>query len=109
MSLFELVQAYSVLARGGVFKPLCPLYDTQPSEESRQVIGRSTAAIIEDILSDPQARRLEFGQGHLLRFPVQTAVKTGTSSDHHDSWAVGSPNTIRLESMGSSITARPGE
>ena len=89
VSLFELVQAYSVLARGGVFKPLCPLYDTQPSEESRQVIGRSTAAIIEDILSDPQARRLEFGQGHLLRFPVQTAVKTGTSSDHHDSWAVG--------------------
>ena len=42
-----------------------------------------------DILSDPQARRLEFGAGNILRFPVQTAVKTGTSNDHRDAWAVG--------------------
>ena len=53
------------------------------------MIGPATAAIIGDILSDPQARRLEFGEGHLLRFPVQTAVKTGTSTDHRDCWAVG--------------------
>jgi penicillin-binding protein 1C len=89
VSLFELVQAYSALARGGVFMPLRTLSETQPSGGPRQVIGLSTAAIIGDILSDPQARRLEFGQGHLLRFPVQTAVKTGTSTDHRDCWAVG--------------------
>jgi penicillin-binding protein 1C len=90
VSLFELVQAYSTLARGGVFKPLRPLSERhQAPGEPRQVIGSSTAAIIADILSDPQARRLEFGQGHLLRFPVQTSVKTGTSTDHRDCWAVG--------------------
>ena len=90
VSLFELVQAYSALARGGVFKPLRTLSERhQPPGEPRQVIGAGTAAIIADILSDPQARRLEFGQGHLLRFPVQTSVKTGTSSDHRDCWAVG--------------------
>jgi penicillin-binding protein 1C len=90
VSLFELVQAYSALARHGAFRPLRTLCERQlPSDEIRPVIGPSTAAIIADILSDPQARRLEFGEGHLLRFPVQTAVKTGTSSDHRDCWAVG--------------------
>ena len=90
VSLFELVQAYSALARHGTFRPLCALCERRlPSDEIRPVIGSTTAAIIADILSDPQARRLEFGEGHLLRFPVQTAVKTGTSSDHRDCWAVG--------------------
>ncbi|MGO9020184.1 MAG: transglycosylase domain-containing protein [Syntrophobacteraceae bacterium] len=90
VSLFELVQAYSALARHGAFRPLRTLCERQlPSDEIRPVIGPATAAIIADILSDPQARRLEFGEGHLLRFPVQTAVKTGTSSDHRDCWAVG--------------------
>ena len=32
---------------------------------------------------------LEFGCAGILDFPVQTAVKTGTSSDYLDSWAVG--------------------
>ncbi len=90
VSLFELVQAYSALARQGAFRPLRTLCERRlPSDEIRPVIGPTTAAIIADILSDPQARRLEFGEGHLLRFPVQTAVKTGTSSDHRDCWAVG--------------------
>jgi penicillin-binding protein 1C len=42
-----------------------------------------------DILSDPQARRREFGSDGLLRFPVQTAIKTGTSTDYRDAWAIG--------------------
>ncbi len=88
VSLFELVQAYSVLARGGAYRPLCTVSGA-PSGELRRVIGPSTAAIISDILSDPEARRLEFGEGHLLRFPVKTSVKTGTSTDHRDCWAVG--------------------
>jgi penicillin-binding protein 1C len=88
VSLFELVQAYSVLARGGAFVPLRTLPGT-PAGELRRVIGAATSAIIADILSDPEARRLEFGEGHLLRFPVKTSVKTGTSTDHRDCWAVG--------------------
>lgn len=90
VSLYELVQAYSALGRHGVFLPLRILFDRQmPAGEIRQVIDPGVAAIIGDILSDPQARRLEFGEGHLLRFPVLTGVKTGTSTDHRDCWAVG--------------------
>ncbi len=90
VSLFELVQAYSVLARHGEFRNLRVLSETHdPQRESRRVMDEKSTALITDILSDPQSRRLEFGEGHLLRFPVQTAVKTGTSTDHKDCWAVG--------------------
>ncbi|MHC1729953.1 MAG: transglycosylase domain-containing protein [Syntrophobacteraceae bacterium] len=90
VNLFELVQAYSVFPRSGEFRPLQLLSDVHVLPgESRSVIDPKIASIIGDILSDPQARRLEFGEGHLLRFPVQTAVKTGTSTDHRDCWAVG--------------------
>ena len=47
------------------------------------------STLIADILADPEARRLEFRRANLLRFPVETAVKTGTSSDYRDAWAVG--------------------
>jgi penicillin-binding protein 1C len=90
LSLYELVQAYSVLARGGEFRPLRILDGRYGVPgEFRLVMDSKTTSLIADILADPQARKLEFGEGHLLRFPVQTAVKTGTSTDHRDSWAVG--------------------
>jgi len=66
------------------------LMDEAPRrEETRKIFSAETASLIGNILSDPEARRLEFGTGSLLRFPVQTAVKTGTSSDYRDAWAVG--------------------
>jgi penicillin-binding protein 1C len=48
------------------------------------------------ILSDPQARELEFGRHSVLNFPVQTAVKTGTSSYYRDSWAIGYNTTYTV-------------
>jgi penicillin-binding protein 1C len=69
-----------------VWRPLSPLF--QPARPLR-VFSSQAASIIADILSDPGARSLEFGTGSLLTFPVQTAVKTGTSSDHRDTWALG--------------------
>jgi len=58
-------------------------------EVTRRIYSAETASLIGNILSDPEARRLEFGNGSLLRFPVQTAIKTGTSSDYRDAWAIG--------------------
>mgnify|MGYP001825005461 FL=1 len=90
ITLLELVQAYTVLARQGIYRPLKYLLaDVSRREETRRVFSAETASLIGNILSDPTARRLEFGNGSLLRFPIQTAVKTGTSSDYRDAWALG--------------------
>jgi len=89
VTLLELVQAYTALAGQGIYRPLKYLMDEVPRQGARRIFSAETASLIGSILSDPEARRLEFGGGSLLRFPVQTAVKTGTSSDYRDAWAVG--------------------
>ncbi len=90
ITLLELVGAYTVLANRGVYRPLETIMDdTDRVYRGKQVFSPETTSLIGNILSDPNARGLEFGRGSLLRFPVQTAVKTGTSSDYRDAWAVG--------------------
>jgi penicillin-binding protein 1C len=90
ITLLELVQAYAVLARQGVYRPLKFLMGGESGRrEIRRIFSPETASLIGNILADNEARRLEFGNGSLLRFPIQTAVKTGTSSDYRDAWAVG--------------------
>ena len=88
ISLYQLVQAYATLARGGRHQPLSALAQPPGPRPQRQLIAREAALSVSDILSDPQARLLEFGAGGLLRFPVRTAVKTGTSTDYRDAWTV---------------------
>ncbi len=89
VSLFELVRAYSILARSGIYRePRFLIPDTRPVFE-KQIFSKETCSIISHILSDPAARMMEFGNSGLLDFPVQTAVKTGTSTDYRDAWAVG--------------------
>jgi len=90
LTLLELVGAYTVLANRGVYRPFkTVLGETGPTEKGKRVFSAETASLIGNILSDPGARKLEFGSGGLLRFPIQTAVKTGTSSDYRDAWAMG--------------------
>ncbi len=86
VTLRELVEAYVALARGGAHVPLS--LDGAPGAVTR-VLSFETASIVADILADPDARALEFSRGGVLRLPVETAVKTGTSSGHRDAWAVG--------------------
>jgi len=90
ITLLELVGAYTVLANRGVYRPFkTVLGETGPTEKGKRVFSAETASLIGNILSDPGARKLEFDSGGLLRFPIQTAVKTGTSSDYRDAWAMG--------------------
>ncbi|HEX5045592.1 MAG TPA: transglycosylase domain-containing protein, partial [Gammaproteobacteria bacterium] len=89
VSLYELVQAYASLANGGVFRPLRTRLDDAAPRAGRRVLSAEAASLVANILSDPDARALEFGRSGVLSFPVPTAVKTGTSSDFHDAWAVG--------------------
>jgi penicillin-binding protein 1C len=89
VSLLEMVQAYTVLARGGLYKPLSWQAVRDAGSGSFRVMSQETAGLISDILSDPAAREKEFGWGSILSLPYQTAVKTGTSSGYHDAWAFG--------------------
>ena len=90
VTLFEMVQAYAALARGGEFRPLEWRLDAVDLGDSRRrVFGREVSSVVVDILSDPDARLLEFGTGSVLNLPVQTAIKTGTSNDYRDAWALG--------------------
>ena len=89
LSLFELVSAYAVLARGGVRRPLKWKSEGDIGREEHRVLSAETSSLIADILSDPEARALEFGRSSVLSLPLQTAVKTGTSNDYRDAWTVG--------------------
>ena len=92
VTLFEMVQAYCALANKGEFIPLHATKDStikQQTGKRKQVYSEEAASLIGNILSDKEARKLEFGGDGLLNFPVETAVKTGTSNDYRDSWAVG--------------------
>lgn len=88
VSLYELVQAYSALAREGRYRPLTVFADDREALPERVGFDAGAARKISAILSDPAARLLEFGDGGVLRFPQHTAVKTGTSSDYRDAWTV---------------------
>lgn len=89
VTLLELVQGYATLANQGVFRPLRFLRDPISSIQSRRVFSAEVSSLIANILADPKARLLEFGEHSVLNLPVQTAVKTGTSTDYRDAWTVG--------------------
>ena len=91
VSLYELVRAYAVFADHGRLSPLKVLMPGAVGGRfaSRRIFSDQISSLIGDILSDPDARSLEFGHGGLMRLPVQTAVKTGTSNDYRDAWALG--------------------
>ena len=88
VTLTELVQAYTVLARNGSFLPLqsrLPLCDAA----AQPVLEAVHCYRLADILSDPSARAAGFGAAPNLSFPFRVAVKTGTSSNFRDNWCVG--------------------
>ncbi|MGM0422511.1 MAG: transglycosylase domain-containing protein [Pseudomonadota bacterium] len=89
VTLLELVQAYTALANHGVLRPLNAFTQHSGHDTSRRIFSAEAASLMGLILSDPDARALEFGSASVLNLPIQTAVKTGTSSDYRDSWAVG--------------------
>lgn len=88
VSLWELVGAYSAMARGGAMLPL-HLIDAPQASPPQRVGDASTWALVGDMLADSHARAHSFGIHSVLELPFWTAVKTGTSSDFRDTWAVG--------------------
>ena len=90
--LLHLTNAYRALANGGHHTP-ARLRRAQPGERQQsppvQVLDARAAFIVGDILSDAQARIRTFGPDSLLNTRFWSAVKTGTSKDMRDNWAIG--------------------
>lgn len=103
VSLLNLTNAYRALGNGGRYSPTTltvrPTTSTARLElvegpatrdkASAQAIDPRAAFIVADIMADPLARARTFGLESVLATRFWTAVKTGTSKDMRDNWALG--------------------
>jgi len=87
VSLLNLANAYRTLANGGRWSTTTLL--PRGKTASQAALDPGAAFIVGDILSDGMARARTFGSDSLLATRFWTAVKTGTSKDMRDNWAVG--------------------
>ncbi|MES2972727.1 MAG: penicillin-binding protein 1C [Pseudomonadota bacterium] len=83
VSLLSLTNAFRTLANGGRFGAVGMPAGPVP------VLDPRAAFIVGDILGDSNARARTFGTSSILNTRFWTAVKTGTSKDMRDNWAVG--------------------
>ncbi|MFQ5452551.1 MAG: transglycosylase domain-containing protein, partial [Candidatus Paceibacterota bacterium] len=107
--LIELTSAYSVFGRGGTrIDPIAileikdhkgkSLFKAKKTTEKR-VLSKEVSFLISHILSDNVARALAFGTNSKLVVPGKTvAVKTGTTNDKRDNWAVGFTRSVTVGS-----------
>lgn len=100
--LYDMARAYNVLANFGYKRDLSFLLKienhegqklfewTVPEKEyALGTDGREHAYQIIDILKDPLARLGGFGEGSVLELSHEAAVKTGTTRNFRDNWAIG--------------------
>ena len=104
--LLELTTAYSAFLNEGyrvdpvsilkVEDSKGKLLEQNKPERGNRVLSPEEAYLIADILSDNDARSAVFGVNSLLNIAGRdVAVKTGTTNDRRDNWAVGgSPQSI---------------
>ncbi|MDP2104013.1 MAG: penicillin-binding transpeptidase domain-containing protein, partial [Candidatus Gracilibacteria bacterium] len=87
ISLFELLQAYTIFANNGQF---CPFEITTSTETCKKIIDSKYTDMINSILTDRYAKLAGFPLYSPLDFADRiVAVKTGTSRNFRDNWAVG--------------------
>jgi penicillin-binding protein 1C len=88
VTLVQLASAYAALARGGLFIPPKYFVNDKSSKE-RRIYSEEASYILTDMLSDPSARNITFGDFFNQKLPFKVALKTGTSTNYRDGWIVG--------------------
>ncbi len=100
VTMLDMARVYGTLANAGQREDLTAIlkvsdYKGQVLEEFRPKPGfpatsPAVAFILANILADNNARTAAFGPNSLLSVPGKTvSVKTGTSNDLRDNWAIG--------------------
>lgn len=104
VTMLEMVTAYGVFANGGYrinLHPILKIIDSHgktldeykpPSSPifGKKVLPEGVSFIISDILSDNNARLMEFGPNSALKIANQVvSAKTGTTNDFRDNWTFG--------------------
>ncbi len=97
--MIDLATAYSAFANSG--KKIEPVAILKVEDkdgnvmyehrevEGKQIIKEEEAFLISNILSDNNARTMAFGANSLLNTGRPIAVKTGTTNEFKDNWAIG--------------------
>lgn len=107
VSLAELVPAFSVFVRDGVYMPLNTLSPDTLEEQKKafyktplarpsQVYTSDTARLITSILSDKGARSLGFGYTQTFQTEYPAIFKTGTSNQFQDIVALGATKNFTI-------------
>jgi penicillin-binding protein 1C len=97
--LLDTVSAYSAFANGGLKVEPVSILKVEDKDgrvlfehkqiEGKRVMTTGEAFLINDILSDNNARLLAFGANSLLNTGKPIAVKTGTTNEQKDNWTIG--------------------
>ncbi|OGK14642.1 hypothetical protein A3C98_03910 [Candidatus Roizmanbacteria bacterium RIFCSPHIGHO2_02_FULL_37_15] len=105
--LLDITSAFSIFARGGIKKELSSVWEIsdftgktifkKSKTKEQRIFSPEVSFLISHILSDNNARIEEFGANSYLNIPGKTvAVKTGTSNDKRDNWAIGFSKGITI-------------
>ncbi len=106
-TLLDMTSAFSVFARGGDYiQPhgIIEIKDNKgksifkyKADSPKRVFSKEISFLISHILSDNVARTPAFGSNSFLNIPGKTvAVKTGTTNDKRDNWAIGYTNDVTV-------------
>ncbi len=107
VKLLELTEAYSAFTNDGFrVDPTAVLkvvdnngkvLESKKPEKAKRILSSEDSYIIYDILSDNNARLETFGPNSLLNIPNRkVAVKTGTTNDKRDNWAIGGDQNVMI-------------
>lgn len=106
VKLLDMVSAYSVFATDGLRTPpvsILKIEDTsgnvieKASPTPKRVLDADVARLINNILSDNQARAPIFGLNSPLYLKdYEVAAKTGTTDKYKDGWAIGYTPSIAV-------------
>lgn len=105
VSLLEMTSAYGVFAQSGIYNTPTGIIRVEDKdgkileewkENSKQILDKNVALMVNDVLKDNTARTPLFGANSFFFFGNRDAAgKSGTTNNNRDAWIIGyTPNLV---------------